>query len=126
MRAATYQVGDSECVVYFFGQGQGGSVEANLARWSGQFTVKGQPARSRTTKKTVNGLTVTTIDVTGTYEATGGMATTPQEPKSDTRMLAAIIEGPGGNIFIKFTGPAKTLAENSAKFDSLVGNFRKE
>jgi len=41
MRAATYTIvpaaGDTasaECVVYFFGAGQGGSVEANLDRWS--------------------------------------------------------------------------------------------
>jgi hypothetical protein len=45
MRAATYPVaaasGDrqgAECVVYFFGAGQGGSVQANIDRWEGQFT----------------------------------------------------------------------------------------
>src|SRR6476619_1310835 len=44
MRAATYAIapvqGDTaaaECVLYFFGAGQGGSVEANIARWRGQF-----------------------------------------------------------------------------------------
>ena len=47
MRAATYTVQDAECVVYFFGQGQGGSVEANIARWGGQFTRNGQPAQSK-------------------------------------------------------------------------------
>ncbi|HXJ41594.1 MAG TPA: hypothetical protein VNH18_20115, partial [Bryobacteraceae bacterium] len=29
MRAATYTAGDAECVVYFFGPGQGGTVDAN-------------------------------------------------------------------------------------------------
>ncbi len=44
MRAATYTVdpapGDkarAECGVYFFGAGQGGTVDANLERWKGQF-----------------------------------------------------------------------------------------
>src|SRR5208283_2530749 len=44
MRAATYAVppaaGDAataECVVYFFGAGQGGAVEANLDRWKRQM-----------------------------------------------------------------------------------------
>ena len=55
-RAATYEAGDSECVVYFFGQGQGGSVDANLARWSSQFTSNGKPAPAKTMKKTVHGL----------------------------------------------------------------------
>lgn len=127
MRAATYDVGpESECIVYFFGQGQGGSVEANLARWGSQFTVNGQPAPSKTGKKTIHGLNVTTMDATGTYAATGGMAMTPQPPKADYRMLAAIVEGPGGNIFIKFTGPAKTVAANAAKFDALLASFQKE
>jgi hypothetical protein len=126
MRAATYEVGDSECIVYFFGQGQGGSVEANLERWGGQFTLNGQPAPAKTAKKTVHGLNVTTMDVTGTYVATGGMTMTPQPPKADYRMLAAIVEGPGGNIFIKFTGPVKTVSGNAVKFDALLGSFQKE
>ena len=37
MRAATYMVDGAECVVYFFGAGQGGSIEANVERWKGQF-----------------------------------------------------------------------------------------
>lgn len=126
MRAATYEVGDAECVVYFFGQGQGGSVEANLARWGSQFTVNGQPAPAKTARKTIHGLNVTTMDASGTYVATGGMAMTPQPPKSDYRMLAAIVEGPGGNIFIKFTGPIKTVSANAAKFDALVSSFEKQ
>ena len=127
MRAATYEVPpDAECVVYFFGQGQGGSVEANLARWGSQFTVDGQPAPAKTARKTVHGLNVTTMDVSGTYVATGGMAATPQPPKAGSRMLAAIVEGPGGNIYIKFTGPAKTVLANAAKFDSLLASFQKE
>ncbi|HZL55726.1 MAG TPA: hypothetical protein VFC21_01515, partial [Bryobacteraceae bacterium] len=73
MRAATYEAGDSECVVYFFGQGQGGSIDANLARWSGQVTRDGKPAPAKTGKKTVHGLNVTTMETTGTYVATGGM-----------------------------------------------------
>ncbi len=126
MRAATYTVGDSECIVYFFGQGQGGTVEANLTRWNGQFAVDGKPAAAKTAKKTVHGLNVTTMDVSGTYTATGGAAMTQQAPVANARMLAAIIEGPGGNIFIKFTGPAKSVAANAAKFESLVGSFQKE
>src|ERR1017187_2197942 len=51
MRAATYVLpavpgdeGTAECVVYFFGVGQGGSVEANIDRWKGQFTELGRQA----------------------------------------------------------------------------------
>ena len=36
----------AECIVYFFGPGQGGSVEANLDRWKGQFSQNGKPAEA--------------------------------------------------------------------------------
>jgi hypothetical protein len=126
MRAATYTVGDAECVVYFFGQGQGGGVEANLARWNGQFSVNGKPAPAKVSKKSVHGLPVTMMDVAGTYVGAGGPMMAPQPPKADYRMLAAIVEGPGGSIFIKFTGPAKTIAANQTKFDALLNSLNKE
>jgi hypothetical protein len=126
MRAATYTVQDAECVVYFFGAGQGGSIDANISRWKGQFTVNGQPAPAKVATRTVHGLPVTEMDVTGTYAGMAGPAMTPQAPKSDTRMLAAIVEGPGGNIFLKFTGPEKTIVANKTKFDQLVNSFTKE
>jgi hypothetical protein len=44
---------------------------------------------------------------------------------SGYRLLGAIIEGPGGNIFIKFTGPQKTIAANQPKFQQLLESFDK-
>ena len=41
-------------------------------------------------------------------------------------MLGAIVENPGGNLFIKLAGPAKTIAANQAKFDQLVASFAKD
>jgi hypothetical protein len=41
MRRAQYRVtgeaGDGECVVFYFGPGQGGDAQANAERWAGQF-----------------------------------------------------------------------------------------
>ena len=127
MRAATYSVppaaGDKdsgECVVYFFGQGQGGGVDANLERWKGQFRgPDGKPPAAKTAKRTVNGLAVTTIETAGDYAGMGGAS------KSGYRMLGAIVENPGGNIFLKFTGPAKTVTANQAKFEQLLTSFNK-
>jgi hypothetical protein len=117
MRAATYTVGDAECAVYFFGQGQGGGIQANLDRWESQF----QGSISKTGKRTIHGLPVTTIDVSGNYNGmTGGGA-----PKPGYRMLGAIVENPAGNVFFKFTGPAKTIAANEAKFNQLLDSVTK-
>jgi len=49
----------------------------------------------------------------------------PLAPKADYRMLAAIVEGPGGNIFVKFTGPVKTVTANLAKYDALLNSIHK-
>jgi len=131
MRAATYPVtpapGDregAECVVYFFGAGQGGGVQANIERWQGQFKSPGGKAAAAQVKQvSVHGLPVTTIDVSGQYSGMGGPTSTVPVVVNDYRLLGAIIEGPGGNVFIKFTGPAKTMAANKPKFQQLLDSF---
>jgi hypothetical protein len=134
MRAATYVVrpaqGDTdpaECAVYFFGAGQGGSVDANLERWKGQFHAPGgKPADAKVNKRMVHGLNVTTIDTSGEYSGMGGPMAPSQTMKSGYRLLGAIVEGPGGNVFVKFTGPAKTVAANQQKFEQVLASFDKE
>jgi hypothetical protein len=134
MRAATYKIppaaGDqqgAECVVYFFGAGQGGSVQANIERWNGQITgADGKPATSHIQKRTVHGLPVTTIDVAGQYSGMGGPMASAKTSKPGYRLLGAIIENAGGNVFLKFTGPEKTIAANERNFAQLVESFQKE
>jgi hypothetical protein len=133
MRAATYKIppapGDSataECVVYFFGAGQGGAVQANIDRWAGQFTEPGgKPSNPKTTKKTVHGLPVTLIDVSGDYSGMGGPMGTATAAVPGYRLLGAIIEDPGGNVFLKFTGQQKTVAASQTKFEQLLESFEK-
>jgi hypothetical protein len=133
MRAATYTVPGAaasdaaECGVYFFGAGKGGTVEANIERWRGQFLDKdGKPHDAQVSKRQVHGLAVTLIDTSGTYTGMGGPMA--KEPTSNPgyRLLGAIVEGPGGSVFIKFTGPEKTVAANQQKFDQLINSFDKE
>jgi hypothetical protein len=133
MRAATYSIvpsaGDAaaaECAVYFFGAGQGGSVQDNLDRWKGQFTgANGQPAIPQVAKRTVRGIAITTIDTSGAYSGMGGPMTV-QRAVPGYRLLGAIVEGPGGNIFVKLTGPLKTVEANRQKFDLLLASFQPE
>ncbi len=130
MRAATYIAPatagdheDAECAVYFFGQGQGGSVQANIDRWKGQFA---QPATPKIANRVIHGLKVTTIDISGTYSGMAGPMGGAAPAKPGYRMLGAIVENPGGNVFLKFAGPAKTIAANQAKFEQLLGSFEKD
>lgn len=121
MRLGTYTVASgAECGVYYFGQGQGGSVEANVDRWIGQFLQadgKSSKAAAKIAKRTVHGLPVTTVDVSGAYTGMGGPAV------AGYRLLGAIVEGAQGTIFFKFVGPAKTIAQNQAAFDKMIASL---
>src|SRR6266851_498728 len=103
MRVATYAVpaaggaAEGECAVFYFGKGQGGSVEENLSRWAKQFD--GGPPKTET--KTVAGLRVHVTDVSGTYLAAGGPMMQTQEKKPGYRLLGAIVETPEGLVFFK-------------------------
>jgi hypothetical protein len=129
MRVATYAVpaaeGDSEraeCAVYFFGAGQGGDVNANIDRWFGQFENADAPVKG---SREVNGIQVTTVQIAGTYLAPGGPMMASTGKKENYKLLGAIAEGPGGTVFFKMTGPAKTVTAASSEFDALVGSISK-
>jgi hypothetical protein len=137
MRLATYSVpaatGDhegGECGVYYFGPGQGGSVDANIDRWIGQFLQadgKSSKAAAKLEQKTIHGLKVTTVEVSGAYTGMGGpMAQPGAEPKSGYRLLGAIVEGSQGSIFFKFTGPAKTVGQNLGAFEKMLAGVAPE
>ena len=107
---------DGELIVYYFG-GTGGTVEANLQRWTTQFQSTAAPVR---TTATVNGLQLTNLDVSGTYVAEVRPGATERHNKPDFRMRASVVETPRGPYFIKLTGPAATIDGASAAFDQFL------
>jgi len=129
MRVATYAVPAAkgaetgECAVFFFKPGDGGGVDDNVVRWGKQF--EGAPKPQRSTQ-TVAGLHVTRAAVAGTYLAPGGPMMQSTGKKTGYRLLGAIVEAPGGNVFFKLTGPATTVAAAQADFDALVASVRKQ
>lgn len=134
MRVATYLIpmaeGDDEpgeCAVFFFGQGQGGSVDLNLQRWRDQFeTESGGPPSPAERKSTINDLAVTTVSLAGTYLASmGPMFQSGAVKKPGYRMLGAIIEAPEGNVFLKLTGPEKTVLGAEGEFQAFLNSLRK-
>jgi len=127
MRAATYVIpaakGDSEvgeCPVFI---NIAGGVQANIDRWIGQFE-KSDGAPNQT-QETINGLTVTTVDVSGTFKGGGPMMAQSSGPKTGYRLLGAIVEGPEGDVFFKLTGPAKTVAAAQGEFQAMLKSFKK-
>jgi hypothetical protein len=115
---------DGEVIVYFFG-GTGGSVDANVQRWIGQFQQpQGAPADGKRTTFAVGDLKVTTVDVSGTYVAEVRPGSAERHNKPNFRMRAAVVETPRGPYFVKFTGPAKTVAAASSAFDGFIRSLR--
>jgi hypothetical protein len=115
---------DGELVVFYFGPGQGGSVEANIERWIGQISQpdgSSSKDKAKTNKKEIGGMPVTLVDVSGTYSA-GMMSNAP--PRQGYRMLAAVAETTEGPWFFKLTGPEKTISKWSSSFDQFIGSFK--
>ena len=134
MRAATYSIapatGESvgaECVVNYFGPGQGGGVDANIERWKGQMQgPDGKPAPAKVDKRTVRGVPITIVDASGSYTGMGGPMMAPSKPVPGYRLLGAIVEGPGGHVFFKLTGPSTTIAAQQKNFDQLLASIQLE
>lgn len=130
MRVAQYQLpaaeGDTEAAslaVFYFGAGQGGSVQANLDRWMGQIQQPGggsSKEKARTETLTVNGMNVTLLDVSGTYVGgdMGGGASAQAKP--NFRMRAGVIETPKGGYFVKLVGPEKTIGKWDESFIAFI------
>lgn len=136
MRIATYRIHaiagdpeDAECAVYFFGSGQGGSVDANLDRWAHQFdSLDGQtaPPPPKTQKRVIAGVKVSTLTVSGTYLGAGAMMGQEQVSKPHFRMDAAIVEAPEGLVFFKLVGPLNTVAAAESDFNSLLASLHRQ
>ncbi|HEV8703258.1 MAG TPA: hypothetical protein VGV60_18455 [Candidatus Polarisedimenticolia bacterium] len=114
---------DGECVVYYFGAGQGGDVKANLDRWAAQFRGWGTASPEFSEVK-AGGFTISRAEVHGTYTPSPmSMGGGPEpEPKPGYMLLGAIVPGPDANWFFKCTGPEKTMEANRARFDALLGS----
>jgi hypothetical protein len=111
MRLAEYTTAGADVVVYFFGKGQGGAVEPNLARWRAQFsTPDGSKVPEKITRDSTGTFPITIAEYTGTY-ARGIGAGDASQAKPNQTLVAAIVETPQGTIFVQLFGPAAEVAK---------------
>lgn len=130
MRVATHRIpavpGDAEgaeLAIFYFGEGQGGTIDANVQRWFAQLDPEPGARKNEKKETQVGGVKVTLVSAEGTYSS--GMPGGPTTPKKGYALLGAIAEGPKGAVFFKLTGPKKTVAAASKDFDALVKSFKK-
>ena len=117
MRVAQYRLakaeGDTEngsVVLYYFGQGQGGSTAANIERWVGQMKQAdgGSSKDSRQGNRfDVNGLKIATDRRRRNIRCGNSAGSGKFENKPGFRLRAAVVETPNGSYFVKLVRPGK-------------------
>jgi hypothetical protein len=113
-----------EVVVYFFGNTPGGNVEANLARWRGQFsTPDGSPVPETITRDSSGAFPITVAEYRGTYRRGIG-AGSPDSARTGQGLLAAIAETPRGALFIQLFGPASRVGAERETFLRFVKGLK--
>lgn len=120
MRCAELSLpGEVSLVVYHFGEGGGGGVEANFARWLGQLKgADGGPVEGKRASFKVEGFEVFTLDASGTFAS--GMPGQAKVNKAGQRLLGAVVVGAGGPYFFKLVGPEDKVEEHFAAYDALL------
>jgi hypothetical protein len=117
---ADEKLADIDLVIYFFGQGQGGGIQANLDRWVGQF--EGTP-ESKIEEKEMSGRKVSFLTAKGTYmDSMGGPFSGNKEAKTDHMMLAAILPSDQGAVFLKLTGPQASVEAMMTDFEKFAAS----
>ena len=113
---------DGHFIIYYFGQGQGGTPALNIARQS-QFTAAdGGPVEPEVRTFEASGMPVTLVELRGNYARGVGMS-------NDTPVLvdhvlrAGIVETPHGNLYIHLYGPSATVDDARSGFDRFLNEL---
>lgn len=116
---------DASLVVYFFG-GQGGTPQANIDRWAGQFEQpdgKSSHDVLQSSQRKVAGMDVHEADLSGTYVAETSPGSGERVHKENWRMLASIVSAPNGPHYVKLVGPAATIAHWESAYRRFVSEM---
>ena len=124
MRLLQFEISDeepAEMIVFYFGAGQGGGPQANIARWVSQFSpVNGKPVQPTVKNmRTTGGFEVTWVEIQGDYARGVGVGPIG-DYKIDQMLIAAITQTPRGNLYIQFHGNRTTILEHRDEFRQFV------
>jgi len=112
--------GDGELVIF---SGIGGSIDANLNRWYGQFKSQTENSVSESAIRSnsqIKDMDVTFLYVEGTYlKSSMGMSGTKTE-MPNYALLAAIVATPDGLYYFKGTGPKSTMDSHKVYFETFI------
>ena len=124
MRNAQLEVarGQEKAEVTFFHFGGGsGTAADNVARWFGQFP--GSEANRKTETVELGGTKITFATTEGTFSS--GMPGGPTSPMPGYALCGAIIENPGGDVYVKMTGPTAVVKASAEVLKKMVADAMK-
>lgn len=119
-KVAKVEGDDADAEFYVSKLAGGGTVEDNIKRWVGQFA---DGKASETKKAERPKLTIYTTEITGTFIEKKFPMDTKGTARPGWKMLGAIAETPDGTLYIRLTGPGKTVDAAKAGFDLLIGKL---
>jgi len=122
MRKAELEVpgddGPAEVTFFHFGKGQGGSVQANLQRWLGQFEEPIEELDAKQAEQKAGDTEVAMIQAKGTFLS--GMPGGPVSALKNYALLGAILQHTDGDVYVKMTGPAATVDAAAEEFEQMI------
>lgn len=111
----------AEVTFFHFGSTGAGGIQANVDRWMKQF--EDPQGKVVETEKIAN-VSVTFAQAHGTFLS--GRPFGAKTPKPGYALMAAIIDGSAGSIFVKMTGPKTAVDENTEALKKMVMDSLKE
>ena len=118
------EAGVGEVVVYFFGPQQQPNVEANLARWKGQFShADGSPVIEKVTRDSSGAFPLVFAEYDGDYRRGIG-AGFADSVRTGQRLIAAIVPTPKGTLYIQMFGTAGRVAVERTAFHAFVKGIK--
>lgn len=103
----------------------GGGIDDNIERWAGQMVDDaGEPGEAASEDRTINGIELTLVELSGTY-LDGGMFG-PKTERPDYSMFGAIIPRGQRSVFIKMTGPTDEMEDLHDDWIGMVESVRSE
>ena len=114
----------AEFVVYFFGPGQGGTLEANIERWQSQFQgPDGAQVEPTVTQIGTETIPATLVELRGSYGRSVGMGP-GEDVQADRMLLAGVVESTEGNLYPQMHGPAELVAAQREGFVAFMKGIR--
>ena len=110
--------GAATVTVFHFGPGEGGGVQQNVDRWFSQFGGDRDKIGAATARETIGNVPVTFARARGTFQS--GMPGGPTTPLENQALLGAILESPGGDVYVKMTGPLPTVENAEPAFVRMI------